>query len=219
MTHLDVEVHRLRNDMKEMMALTQSQLNRARNSFLQLDKDIAREIIFYERRMNSIELKIDRDCENILALLSPVAVDLRFVLACMKINASLERIADNAEALARYVNEIKNPFDTDLLNKIGLIKMFDVAEHMLADVCIAFETEDTPVAHGVFQKDESLNELNVKAAAVTEEFIKSNLEKTYESLFVLSAVRKLERVGDLTKNIAEEIIFYIEAKVLKHKKD
>lgn len=219
MTHLDVEVQRLRDDMKEMMALTQSQLNRARKSFLQLDKDLAREIIFYERRMNSLELKIDRDCENILALLSPVAVDLRFVLACMKINSSLERMADNAEGLARYVNEIKNPFDEGLLRNIGLMQMFDVAEQMLADVCNAFENENTAVAHGVFQKDEILNELNVKAALVTEEFIKSHLDKTYESLFVLSAVRKLERVGDLAKNIAEEIIFYIEAKVLKHKKD
>lgn len=154
-----------------------------------------------------------------MALLNPVAIDLRFVLACMKINSSLERIADNAEGLARYVNEIKQPFDDELIKKIGLVEMFSAAEQMLADVCAAFETENAALAHAVFQKDERLNELNSKAATVTEEFIKTHLDKTYESLFVLSAIRKMERVGDIAKNIAEEIIFYIEAKVLKHKKD
>ena len=202
-----------------MMALTLSQINKARKTFLSLDKDLGREIIFYERRINSLELKIDRDCENILALLNPVAIDLRFVLACMKINSSLERIADNAEGLATYINSINNPFDPELIEKIGLAEMFDVAESMLWDVIKAFETEDSIIAHGVFKKDERLNELNMKAAIVTEEFIKAHLDKTYESLFVLTAIRKMERVGDIAKNIAEEIIFYIEAKVLKHKKD
>ncbi len=219
MTHLDVEIQQLRDSMKEMMELTVSQIQKARKTFLTLDKDLAREIVFYERRMNSLELKIDRDCENILALLNPVAIDLRFVLACMKINTSLERIADTAEGLARYVSEIKNPFDAELLKKIGLEEMFDVAESMLNDVIKAFETENSSVAHGVFEQDEKLNALNMNAALVTEEFIKAHLDKTYESLFVLSAVRKMERVGDIAKNIAEEIIFYIEAKVLKHKKD
>lgn len=219
MTHLDVEIKQLREDIKEMMNLTLGQISKVKNAFLSLDKDLAREIVFYERRINSLELKIDRDCENILALLSPVAIDLRFVLASLKINSSLERIADNAEGMANYVNEIKNPFSEELLKNIGLVEMFNVAEQMLSDVCKAFDNEDTAVAHSVFQKDEKLNELNMKAALVTELFIKSNLEKTHESLFVLSAVRKLERVGDIAKNIAEEIIFYIEAKVLKHKKD
>lgn len=217
MTHLDVEIRRLREDMKEMMALTLAQMNRIQKAFLTLDKDLAREIVFYERRINSLELKIDRDSENILALLNPVAIDLRFVLACMKINSSLERIADNAEGLANYIYEIKQPFSQELIKNIGLIDMFNVAEQMLADVCRSFETEDSSLAHSIFKQDEKLNELNKRAALVTEEFIKANLERTHESLFVLSAVRKLERVGDIAKNIAEEIIFYIEAKVLKHK--
>ncbi len=219
MTHLDIEIRQLREDIKEMMTLTLGQINKVKKAFLTLDRDLAREIVFYERRINSLELKIDRDCENILALLSPVAIDLRFVLASLKINSSLERIADNAEGLANYVNEVKNPFSEELIKNIGLIEMFNVAEQMLSDVCVAFDTEDTTVAHSVFHKDEKLNQLNMKAALALEKFIKSHLDQTYESLFVLSAARKLERVGDIAKNIAEEIIFYIEAKVLKHKKD
>src|SRR5271156_1429261 len=100
MTHLDAEVKRLKDDLKEMMLLTSSQIKKAHEAMFNYDKDLSREIIFYERRINSLELKIDRDCENILALLNPVAIDLRFVLATLKINSSLERTADNADSLA-----------------------------------------------------------------------------------------------------------------------
>jgi phosphate transport system protein len=217
MTHLDVEVQRLREDVLEMMSLALSQITKGKEAFFNLDKDLAREIIFYERRVNSFELKIDRDCENILALLNPVAIDLRFVLASLKINSSLERIADTAESFARYASELNKKFDPEFLKNIRLMEMFDVAESMLRDVYVAFEKEDTSIARNVFKKDELLDEINGKASQVTEQFIKSHSEQTYESLFALSAVHKMERVGDVAKNIAEEIIFYIEAKVLKHK--
>ena len=217
MTHLDIEVQRLRDDMMEMMNLALTQISKSKEAFFNLDKDLAREIVFYERRVNSFELKIDRDCENILALLTPVAIDLRFVLAALKINSSLERIADTAESLARYASELNKKFNPELIANIRLREMFEAAESMLQDVHTAFDKEDSHIARNVFKKDELLDDINIKAAQVTEEFIKGHIDQTYESLFVLSAVRKMERVGDLAKNIAEEIIFYIEAKVLKHK--
>lgn len=217
MTHLDHEVKRLKEDLKEMMSLTNSQIQKACEAIFNFDKDLAREIIFYERRINSFELKIDRDCENILALLTPVAIDLRFVLATLKINSSLERISDNAESLARYVLEMKEPFDVEFMTKIKLRQMFDTALSMLQDIYDSFDNEDTKIARNVLLKDDIMDEINIVAAHTTEEYIKSNLDKTYQALFILSAIRKLERVGDQTKNIAEEIIFYLEAKVLKHK--
>jgi len=217
MTHLEVEVNRLKEDLKEMMALTNSQIKKAREAIFNFDKDLAREIIFYEKRINSLELKIDRDCENMLALLTPVAIDLRLVLATLKINSSLERIADNADSLARYVIEMKEPFDEDLMLRIKLKEMFEIAVSMLDDIYDAFDKEDTRIARNVLLKDDRMDEINMVAAYTVEEFIKSHLDKTYQSLFILSAIRKLERVGDQNKNIAEEIIFYLEAKVLRHK--
>jgi len=216
MTHLEAEINELKASLKEMTSLTAGQIQKARDAFFNLDKELAREIIFYERRINSLELKIDRDCENILALLSPVAIDLRFVLATLKINSSLERIADNAESMSRYVLEMKEPFDAQLLKQIKLAEMFDTAVSMIGDIEQALDNEDSTLARKVLLKDDLLDEINAVAPHTAEVFIKGNIDKTYQTLFILSVVRKLERVGDVCQNMAEEIIFYLEAKVVKH---
>ncbi|GDX48691.1 phosphate transport system regulatory protein PhoU [Bacteroidota bacterium] len=218
MSHIDIETGRLRETLKELMMLTTQQIRKSQDVVFNFDKELAREVIFYEKHINSLELKIDRDCENILALLNPVAVDLRFILATLKINPSLERIADNAESMVRYVLEMKEPYDSELMRQIKLREMFDIALSMLSDVYTAFTTEDTRIARNVLLKDDLLDEINMVAAHTAEAFIKKNSALTYQSLFVLSNVRKLERVGDQNKNIAEEIIFYLEARVLKHSK-
>lgn len=218
MTHLDIELKKLKMDMSEMFGLVYSQLEKSRNALVNFDKDLAREVRVNEKRVNSFELKLDRDCENIIALFNPLAVDLRFVLAALKINSNLERIGDIAEGIAQFVLGIKTPPDAALLNQTRVIEMFDIANSIVADVMTAFENEDTSLARNVFMKDEMLDEINLHANTAVAEFIKANNEKINQSLYMLSTIRKLERVGDQSKNIAEEIIFYIEAKVLKHKK-
>ena len=204
--------------MFEMFGLVYAQLVKARNSLVNFDKDLAREVRVNEKRVNSFELKLDRDCENIIALFNPVAVDLRFVLACLKINSNLERIGDIAEGIAQFVLSIKNAPDQELLQRTRVIEMFDTANSIVADVMTSFEKEDTSLARHVFMKDELLDEINAEANGAVADFIKEHNEKINQSLYMLSTIRKLERVGDQSKNIAEEIIFFIEAAVLKHKK-
>jgi len=218
MTHLDIEIKKLRSDMSEMFELVFSQLEKSRQALVGFDKDLGREVRVNEKRVNSFELKIDRDCENIIALMNPVAVDLRFVLASLKINSNLERIGDIAEGIAQFVLSINNAPDKELLSGSRVIEMFDTANSIVTDVMKAFDAEDTSLARNVFMKDEILDEINLAATTAVAEFIRSNPEKINQSLYMLSIIRKLERVGDQSKNIAEEIIFYVEAKVLKHKK-
>lgn len=218
MTHLDIELKNLRADMLEMFELVYSQLTKSRNSLVNFDKDLAREVRVNEKRVNSFELKLDRDCENVIALFNPVAIDLRLVLACLKINSNLERIGDIAEGIAQFVLSIKTAPDQELLDKTRVIEMFDTANSIVSDVMTAFDNEDTSLARNVFMKDELLDEINMNANNAVADFIKSHPEKMNQSLYMLSTIRKLERVGDQCKNVAEEIIFYIEAKVLKHKK-
>jgi phosphate transport system protein len=86
----------------------------------------------------------------------------------------------------------------------------------LSDVQKAFDAEDTKIARGIFQKDDLLDEINENANSVIETYIRSHEQNISQSLHIISAVRKLERTGDQVKNVAEEIIFYLEAKVLKH---
>lgn len=217
MTHLDAEIKNLKSEMLEMFALVKSQLEKSKQSLIRLDKDLAREVLVHEKRVNGFELKVDRDCENIIALFNPVAIDLRFVLACLKINSNLERIGDIAEGICQFVLNIKLEPEKALLENTRMMEMFDTSIMVLDDTMHAFETEDTRLARSVFKKDEILDEINLNANQAVADFIRENPERINQSLYLLSSIRKLERVGDQCKNIAEEIIFYIEAKVLKHK--
>lgn len=216
MTHLEIELKKLKDDMMEMFRMVQSQLEKAKEALVKLDKDLAREVIVNEKRVNSFELKLDRDCENIIALFNPVAVDLRFVLACLKINSNLERIGDIADGIAKFALNIRLTPEKELLEKTRLIEMYNSANSMVGDVMMAYETEDTKLARSVFSRDDELDEINSKANEAVAEFIRTHQDRINQSLYALSTIRKLERVGDQCKNIAEEIIFYIEAKVLKH---
>ena len=217
MAQLETELGLLKQEAINMWNLVRSQLIKAQTSLINFDKDLAREIVLKERRVNGYELKIDRDCENIFALLTPVAIDLRFVLAVLKINSNLERIGDIAEGIAKYIIRAEQPFKSQLLDATKLTTMYEQSINILEDTLTAFENEDTILARGVFKKDEFLDDINLDANNLIEKYLKENPADIDQALYALSIIRKLERVGDQSKNISEEIIFYLEAKVLKHK--
>ena len=218
MTHLDSELKQIKQQVIEMMTLVRNQLAKGKNAVLTFDKDLVHEINANEKRVNAMELSIDRAIENTLALYTPVAVDLRFVMASFKISADLERIGDNAVGIAKYINHVNEQLTAAELDKIKFVEMYENALLMLENVFEAFEKEDTKLAREVFVKDKVLNKINLNAASITIQFIQQTPDKINNYFYLLSIIRKLERVGDLAKNIAEELIFYIEAKVLKHHK-
>ncbi len=163
MSQLEIELGFLKTEVINMWTLVRSQMAKSRASMVTFDKDLSREIVLKERRVNGAELKIDRDCENIFALLTPVAVDLRFVLAVLKINSNLERIGDIAEGIAKYILSAENAFKKELLEATKVIEMHDEAIKILEDTLAAFENEDTLLARRVFQKDEFLDNINQEA--------------------------------------------------------
>lgn len=216
---IEFEVQQLKEEVVNMWTLVRTQLHKARNAVVNYDADLAREVIIKERRVNAYELKIDRDCENIFALRTPVAVDLRFVLAVLKINTNLERIGDIAEGIAKHLLNTEKPFSKQLLKESKVLDMLDVSFSVLDDALAAFENENTILARSIFQRDEFLDEINLNATSFAMQYLKERPEETEELLYIYSIIRKIERIGDQVKNIAEEIIFYVEAKVLKHNND
>jgi len=216
MIQLESDIKDVKTEVISMWNLVESQMTKTRAAMMSSDRDLAREVVARERRVNAFELKIDRDCENIFALFCPVAIDLRFLLAALKINTNLERIGDIADGIAKYVIDSSHNFDRNLYEKTQINVMFECAVNLLADTRVAFENEDTALARSIFQKDEVLDVINKAAIDRTAEYITENPENIKDALYVLSIIRKLERVGDQAKNMAEEVIFYVEAKVLKH---
>src|ERR1700722_3520989 len=120
MSHLDHEIASLKGTLVDMFLLVQKQLRKSIHALTKLDKNLAREVLFNERRVNAEELKIDKDCENFVALFNPVAIDLRFVFAAFKMNSHLESIGDSAKGISKLVLEMNKKYDEGFLNDLHL---------------------------------------------------------------------------------------------------
>lgn len=216
MTHLQEQLDHLKIALIEMASLVESQLQKSIEALLTQDEDLANEVLHHERRVNAFELRIDKECENIFALLTPVAHDMRFVFATLKINADLERIADYAEGISRIVLEGKKSFDQELIQTLDLSNMFEIVFAMLQDVVVAYTENDSRLARSVFSRDLLVNDINHNAIQLVVDYCGQNPQSIAQAINLLSIVRKLERVGDHVTNIAEEVIFFKEAQVLKH---
>jgi phosphate transport system protein len=215
---VEAELDALKKETIEMWTLVYNQVQRAGDAVLTLDKDQARQIIMRERRVNAFELKIDSDVEDMIALYNPVAVKLRFVLATLKINTNLERIGDFAEGLARFVLDFTGPaLDPELVRKLRLAEMIDQVKCMLQTLFDAFEKESADVATKVFEMDQKVDDINHASITILTEYIMESPENNASDALQMGGIfRKLERIGDHATNMAEEIVFYLDAKVLKH---
>lgn len=217
MKHSEKELYALKEEVAQMWKLVISQVEKAKLSFLNGDLEIAREIVSREKRVDAFELKIDSDCENYIALYSPVAIDLRLALSLIKISSTLERIGDFAEGIARYVvDDDCNKIDTQVLDDLQVEKMFDTVISMLSDSFVALESENTKISGKILAKDEEIDQLYHNSVNVLETYLRENTSQIRCGLKILLLIRKLERIGDHCENIVEEIVFYIDAKVLKH---
>ena len=214
---IESELVLLKKEIDEMWTLVYNQLDRAGDAVLTLDRELAQQVLVRERRVNAFELKIDSDIEDFIALYNPVAVDLRFALAMLKINNNLERIGDYADSIARFVarNNLTEE-DKQLFNVLEMKEMYDQVLHMFSTTHKALENSDASLAKSVIDKDDLLDSLNQKALDKLAEYAKNNPSAIRFCLEIAAILRKLERTGDHIINLAEETVFYIDAEVLKH---
>ena len=215
--HIDTELYKLKNSLQEMWTIVDKQLSKSERAFMQYDKSLAREILSREKMVNALELKIDSECENFIARNSPVAVDLRLALAYIKINNNLERIGDFAEGIGVFVlKNMTEPLPEDFKTKLRIEEMFDEVRKMFQLAKESLSEEDSAKAEKVFGIDNLVDEINYESNKVIVEQMMKDPEKANEYLYLHSVIRKLERIGDRCNNIAEEIVFYLDAKILKH---
>ncbi|WP_114777378.1 phosphate signaling complex protein PhoU [Botryobacter ruber] len=217
MSHIDIELTKVKTKLMEMWDLVEYQLQSGREAMNNVDLELAKKIIKLGRKVNNYDVKIDRMCENIFALFTPVAVDLRVLLAILKINANLERIGDTAEGIAQFVQRMDKQLPADLVAQTRVQEMYEEALVMLAECRVAFSNNDTDLAKALIKRDKMLNSIYRQSDSIIVTFIRDNPDSVKDGLTLLPIIKKLERVGDQITNIAEEIIFYRDAKVIKHK--
>ncbi|MFA6831261.1 MAG: phosphate signaling complex protein PhoU [Bacteroidaceae bacterium] len=214
---IESELEILRSQLNEMWSLVYNQLDRAGEAVLTNNRELASRVIKRERRVNAFELKIDRDIEEVIELYNPVGVDLRFVLAVFKINSNLERIGDFADSIAQFVNNNRIPaVDADLYLNLRMTDMVQATLLMLEKAKCAFDEENVELTSQIFEKDNLVDEINQEATKVMAAHIKNYPDDAEFCLELTNVIRRLERTGDHITNIAEEIVFYVDAKVLKH---
>lgn len=214
---IESELLHLRSEVYDMWTLVCNQMDQVRLAVLGLDSGIASQVMVRERRVDAFELKIDSDVEDFIALYTPVAVDLRFVLAMLKINNDLERIGDYADGIARFVRDSEGCLlDSSLVDNLHLNEMFSVVLEMMKSLQQAFVDEDPAKATSVMSMDDRLDTIKAASTGVLVEYAKAHTDSIALCMGLAGVFRKLERTGDHLTNIAEEIVFFIDAKVLKH---
>lgn len=214
---VDAELRHLREEVFRMWSMVYNQMDQARQAVLTLDTNLAQQIVVRERWVDAADLKIDSEVEDFIALYTPVAIDLRFVLAMMRIHNDLERIGDYAYSIAKFVKETGSwTMDRALIDRLQLEKMFRVVLQMMEGLRQALDEENPARAAEVITMDDQLDELKKASDLILVEYAKEHLDDMALCMGLGSVFRKLERTGDHLTNVAEEIVFYIDAKVLKH---
>ena len=218
MLHVESEIQELKDRLIAMWDLVIKQLDKTQQALEGHDRDLALEIQATERRINAFELTIDLSCEDFIALLQPVASDLRFELTALEINTNLERIGDIACGISEFISDHDTEFNREIIKHMEADRMLTLSIEMVKNLREAYLLENTAKARTVYKRDRMLDKINSVASFRAVDCLEKYPDQKRQTLHVLSMIRKIERIGDQAKNIAEEIIFYIEAKVIKHKR-
>ena len=173
---IESELVQLRREVDQMWTLVYNQMDQARQAVMTLDRQLAQQIVVRERRVDAFELKIDSDVEDFIALYNPVAVDLRFVLAMLKINSDLERIGDYADGIARFVRDIDvQEIDDRLLQDLQVDTMFTLVLNMLEELQEAFNEEDAEKAAAVLGMDDQLDRIKRASGGILIDYAQKHI--------------------------------------------
>ncbi|HTY01610.1 MAG TPA: phosphate signaling complex protein PhoU [Bacteroidota bacterium] len=212
--HFIQELDALKSRLIKMGSLAEQAIAESIRAFLERDAHRARKVIEEDEAINRLEMEIDNAVVDTLALQQPVAVDLRLILAAQKINNDLERIGDHAVNIAESALQYaaREPID----RPVDIPRMAAITKTMLREAIDAFVHSDSGLARNVLINDDEIDDLNRKTVDEMADFIRVKTDDLYQALDIIRVSRNLERVSDLATNIAEEVIFIAEARVVKH---
>jgi phosphate transport system protein len=213
--HFDEVLKDLNKDILRMGAYAEEAIYKSMNSLKNRDKELAKSIILHDKEADELELAIDEKCIDLIATNQPMARDLRFITTGMKLNAELERIADIAVDIAQRVIEI---VDKPLLKPLeDLPKLAVVAQNMVKTAIDSFIKGDVDLAKKVLLSDPEADNLrNMIQKELVEDYMVKDGSTSPRAVQLLLIARFLERICDHATNIAEDVIYMVQAKVVKH---
>jgi phosphate transport system protein len=216
-THFQKELEELKGNLLKMAALVEETIRDAVRSLVKRDSELAQQTFAKEDRINSLEIAIDDMCLRLLALRQPMAVDLRFITAAMKIITDLERMGDQAVNIAERALSLNQ--EPQLKPYIDIPRMTEIAQSMVKDVLDAFVNKDSKLARSVCERDDLVDGLNDQVFRELLTYMISDPKTITRAAHLMIVCRCLERIADHATNIAEDVIFMVDALVIKHHAD
>lgn len=215
---LRINFHQRLDDLKErllvMAGMAEQAIQRSIEAYTTRDLTICELVFRSEPAINRLEREIDQMALDLLAMEQPMAIDLRFILSVIRINADLERVGDQAVNIAVRVREMGAFANIDL--PVDIPKLASLAAAMVRKALQAFIEADAELARSVLTLDDQVDEMNDRAFYSLSNLIKEQPELTPQSLNALIIARNLERVGDHATNIAEDVIFWVRGFDVRH---
>jgi len=208
------ELEELRTKLLQMATLAEASVSNAMAALVEADAATAQRVIDGDREINQFEVEIDSFCIELLARRQPMAGDLRFIASAMKINNDLERIGDHGVNIAeRTIELLKEPMIKPL---IDLPKLSAIAREMVKNSLDGFVQHDVDLALTVCRRDDEVDHLNNQIIHELVSFMTRDSRVIVRALSLIMISKNLERVADLATNIAEEVIYILEARTIKH---
>jgi len=216
MTLITQEIDKLKSDLKEMAFLVRKQLRQCTEAIISRDTTLIEKVRDKEKRINRYDLQVDQRCEEIIALYQPVAIDLRFLFAAIKINLYLEMIGDNANSITQYIENLKEPVEKQLFEIFHLDLLILRVNSLFDDAITAFFDNDAHFARSLFIKDDTIDRIYRYSQMKSEQVIKENMDQLHNILQLLAIIKHLEKIADNTLHIVEDTLFYLEGVYYKH---
>lgn len=214
--HFDDELSNLKTDLIKMASLVEELIYKAVQALKDRNKELAEEVVAMDSRIDEMENIIEENAIELLALRQPMAADLRFITTGMKINAELERIADLTVNIAQRAIEIS---DKPLLKPmIDIPKLSEIARKMVKGAIDSFVERNEKLAKEVILNDPEADELKAAVQRELVEYMTRDGSTASRAVPLILSARHLERICDHATNIAEDVIYMVQAKVVKHRK-
>jgi phosphate transport system protein len=212
--HFDEELNELKTRLLLMGGRAEAVVHKAIDALKRRDRALAEEIFKDDQAIDQLEIEIDERCIRLLALRQPVGQDLRFIISALKIVTDLERVGDHAVNIAQ--SAIKLSGEPELKPLIDIPRMAAIATRMLTEALDAFVRNDAAAARVILTEDDEVDHLKTQIFRELLSYMLEKPESITRALELILVSRNLERVGDLATNVAEEVVFIAEARVVKH---
>jgi phosphate transport system protein len=216
-THFQKELQELKESLLKMAGLVEGAISDAVQSLVKRNSDLAQKTFEGEDKINAMEIAIDESCLKLLALRQPMAADLRFITSAMKIVTDLERMGDQAVNIAERAISLNQ--EPQLKPYIDIPKMAEITQSMVKDVLDAFVNSDSKLARSVCKRDDLVDGLNDQVFRELLTYMFEDPQTIIRGAHLMIVCRCLERIADHATNLAEDVIFMLDARVIKHHAD